>query len=341
MEQVRDVLKRAFNIHGDTASHQEIRERILSGGEVRGTNLCVLVLAIFIASIGLNMNSAAVIIGAMLISPLMGGIMAIGYGIATGDLRQSRNSCVGLLIQIVVCLVISTFYFAVSPISATSQELLARTNPTIWDVLIACFGGFAGIIGTTRKEKSNVIPGVAIATALMPPLCTAGYGIAIGSLHFFLGAMYLFLINIYFICLMTVIGLLLLKVPQRVKLAPEIMKRVKKKVFRSTLIFILPSIFFGYRMVAQEMNASTAAYESGIGSIDVERVVREVGVVYPQVTDIRIGYLKQYQEESGKVEERLSAIVYSSEPLADETEDTLEKWLAIETDVDDFLFVAQ
>ena len=208
MEQVRQVLKKAFNIHGDSASYEEIEERILSGGEVRGTNLCILVLAIFIASIGLNMNSTAVIIGAMLISPLMGGIMAIGYGLATGDFIQARNSTVGLLVQVFVCLVISTLYFTFSPISTASAELLARTNPTIWDVLIASFGGFAGIIGTTRKEKSNVIPGVAIATALMPPLCTAGYGLATKNLSYFGGAMYLFLINTYFICFTTVIGLI-------------------------------------------------------------------------------------------------------------------------------------
>lgn len=195
MEQVKGVLRKAFSIHGDSASYDEIEERILSGGEVKGTNLCILVLAIFIASIGLNMNSTAVIIGAMLISPLMGGIMAIGYGLVTGDFRQARNSGVGLAVQVFVCLVISTLYFTFSPISTASSELLARTNPTIWDVLIASFGGLAGIIGTTRKEKSNVIPGVAIATALMPPLCTAGYGLATKNLAYFGGAMYLFLIN--------------------------------------------------------------------------------------------------------------------------------------------------
>ena len=150
----RDVLKRAFSIHGDTASYEEIEGRILNAGEVRGTNLVILVLAIFIASIGLNMNSTAVIIGAMLISPLMGCIMAMGYGFATGDLRQIRNSFLGLTFEVIVCLVTSTLYFSISPITTATSELLARTTPTIWDVLIACFGGLAGIIGTNQTPQS-------------------------------------------------------------------------------------------------------------------------------------------------------------------------------------------
>ncbi len=141
-----------------------------------------MIFAIFIASIGLNMNSTAVIIGAMLISPLMGTIMAIGYGIATGYIDETEDSILGLLFQVITCLITSAIYFTITPtitpITTASPELLARTTPTIWDVLIAVFGGFAGIIGFTRIEKSNVIPGVAIATELMPPLCTAGYGIA-------------------------------------------------------------------------------------------------------------------------------------------------------------------
>ena len=153
--------------------------------------MCILMLAILIASIGLNMNSTAVIIGAMLISPLMGGITAIGYGIATNDLTLSKGAAIRLCIQVVICLITSTIYFTISPITTASSELLARTTPTAWDVLIALFGGLAGVIGQTRKEKSNVIPGVAIATALMPPLCTAGYGLARHRLDYFGGALYL------------------------------------------------------------------------------------------------------------------------------------------------------
>ena len=162
-------LRNMFSLRWDMADPDEIHNTIISGAKLQGTNMCILMLAILIASIGLNMNSTAVIIGAMLISPLMGGITAIGYGIATNDLTLSKGAAIRLGIQVVICLITSTIYFTISPITTASSELLARTTPTAWDVLIALFGGLAGIIGQTRKEKSNVIPGVAIATAPMPP----------------------------------------------------------------------------------------------------------------------------------------------------------------------------
>ena len=163
MNQLRKILIDTFNLNTDCASQEEIADRIKSGGQLRGTNMCIMILAMFIASIGLNMNSTAVIIGAMLISPLMGGIMNIGYGIATYDMAYVRHAFMKLAFQVVFCVMVSTVYFMLSPITAPSNELLARTSPTIWDVLIAVFGGLAGIIGTTREEKvSNVIPGVAI-----------------------------------------------------------------------------------------------------------------------------------------------------------------------------------
>lgn len=173
-----DILKDAFSLENDTADQNEIRTRLIAGGQVTGSNLGILMLAILIASIGLNMNSTAVIIGAMLISPLMGSIQAAAYAIASADLKLFRKSALGLFFQISISLLTSTLYFKVSPISTATSELLARIQPTIWDVLIALCGGLAGIIRITRTEKSNVIPGVAIATALMPPLCTCGYGIA-------------------------------------------------------------------------------------------------------------------------------------------------------------------
>ena len=172
------VLSSMFNLRSDMASFDEIENTIVSGSKLQGTNAWILMMAILVASVGLNTNSTAVIIGAMLISPLMGGIIAIAYGIATNNLTLARLSAVRLTVQILISVATSFVYFSVSPIKAPSSELLARTSPTIYDVLIAVSGGFAGMIGQTRKEKSNVIPGVAIATALMPPLCTAGYGLA-------------------------------------------------------------------------------------------------------------------------------------------------------------------
>ena len=168
------IFGEAFSLSNDTASQDEIYDRLVGGAAIKGTNMCVLILAILIASIGLNMNSTAVIIGAMLISPLMGSILAVSYGFATGDLQLSRKFFLGFLMQIFISLLTSTLYFSITPISHSTSELLARTNPTIWDVLIAFCGGLAGCIGLTRKEKSNVIPGVAIATALMPPCAPPG-----------------------------------------------------------------------------------------------------------------------------------------------------------------------
>lgn len=340
MEQIKKIVKQAFNIHGDKASYDEIHNRIVSGAEIKGTNLCILVLAIFIASIGLNMNSTAVIIGAMLISPLMGGIMAIGYGIATVDFKMVRNSAVGLTIQVIACLIISSLYFAISPIKTASSEILARTSPTIWDVLIACFGGLAGIIGTTREEKSNVIPGVAIATALMPPLCTAGYGIANGSLSYFFGALYLFIINTYFICLTSTIVLIALEVPKKEKhhasdhtFTKEAWLRLRHKIIRNTIILIIPSIFFAARLVQKETNENSGTYESEIGNINVERVTKELKLIYPQIHSLQIGYLFDYEKENGHTTETLTAIVKLKEPLEDNEKAKIKKILALEGDI--------
>ena len=171
--------KELFSLDEDKADEKEIVYTIKKGVEFKGTNVWVLVFAIFIASIGLNVNSTAVIIGAMLISPLMGPIMGIGLGIGINDFELIKRAFKNLAIATLISVSTSALYFLISPLSEAQSELLARTTPTIWDVLIALFGGLAGIVAATRKYSSNVIPGVAIATALMPPLCTAGYGIAI------------------------------------------------------------------------------------------------------------------------------------------------------------------
>ncbi|MBQ4355500.1 MAG: DUF389 domain-containing protein, partial [Bacteroidales bacterium] len=169
----------------------------------RGVNLWLLGFAIIIASVGLNVNSTAVIIGAMLISPLMGPIMGVGLAVGTYDWDLLKRSFRNLLLMVGISLLASTLYFLLSPLGDARSELLARTRPTIYDVLIALFGGLAGIIETSRKDKGSVITGVAIATALMPPLCTVGYGISIWKGSVIFGALYLFLINSVFIALAT------------------------------------------------------------------------------------------------------------------------------------------
>ena len=303
---VKEILKDAFSLESDTANYEEIRTRLVEGGQVTGTNMCVLMLAIFIASIGLNMNSTAVIIGAMLISPLMGSIQEAAYGTATADLRLFRKSVIGLMFQVMVCLITSTLYFLISPISTTTSELLARTQPTIWDVLIALFGGIAGIIGITRKEKSNVIPGVAIATALMPPLCTCGYGIATGQWRFLLGAGYLFLVNSYFIFFSSAAILLMLKVPRKKEITLEQWKRLKKVIIRNTLIMILPSIVIAYIMV-QNTNAdkkSLTGFEKE--NVSIESITKQIQILFPEVEKVEISIVEKKWEFNLTVSEELS-----------------------------------
>ena len=187
-------------------STREFREKLYDDLHVRLRDTMILICSIFIASIGLNMNSTAVVIGAMLISPLMPPIVGLGFGLAIFDTRLIKQSLKVLFTQVLVSLLVSTLYFWISPLSYASSELIARTSPTIWDVLIAIAGGIAGVIGSRKKEANNIAPGVAIATALMPPICTAGYGLANGNVRFLFGALYLFLINCVFIMLINIVG---------------------------------------------------------------------------------------------------------------------------------------
>ena len=187
-------------------STREYREKLYDDLHVRFRDTLILMCSIFIASIGLNMNSTAVVIGAMLISPLMTPIVGLGFGLAIFDTRLIKQSLEVLFTQVLVSLLVSTLYFWMSPLSYASSELIARTSPTIWDVLIAIAGGIAGFIGSRKKEANNIVPGVAIATALMPPICTAGYGLANGNVRFLFGALYLFLINCVFIMLINIVG---------------------------------------------------------------------------------------------------------------------------------------
>jgi uncharacterized hydrophobic protein (TIGR00271 family) len=218
----------------------------------KGTNLWILGFASIIASVGLNMNSTAVIIGAMLISPLMGPINGMGYSIATYDADLFRKSIRNLGFAVLASLVASTAYFSLSPISTAHSELLARTSPTIYDVIIALFGGLAGIVAISSRNKGNVIPGVAIATALMPPLCTAGYGLATLQWTYFMGAIYLFLINTVFIALASVIISQILKLPIRSIPDSNTRKRVNQVISVLITLMILPSIYFGYILVVKE-----------------------------------------------------------------------------------------
>ena len=245
-------LGQLFNLDTEVENFDNIHQEILKGVSFRGTNLWILFFAIIVASVGLNMNSTAVIIGAMLISPLMGPINGMGYSIATYDMELFKKSIKNFSYAVGISLLASTAYFAISPISTAHSELLARTSPSIYDVLIALFGGLAGIVAISSKQKGNVIPGVAIATALMPPLCTAGYGLASGQLDFFLGAFYLFTINTVFIAIASVLISQILKFPIRTVVDPSQKKRVNRLISVVIALVFIPSIYFGYLLVKKE-----------------------------------------------------------------------------------------
>ncbi|MGM9554599.1 MAG: DUF389 domain-containing protein [Faecousia sp.] len=318
-------MEAAFSLHHDTASYDEIKERIVGGGKVTGTNLCILMMAILIASIGLNMNSTAVIIGAMLISPLMGSIQAMAYGVATVDAEQCKRSGSGFLFQIVISLVTSTLYFWLSPISTQTSELLARTQPNIWDVLIASCGGLAGMIGVTRKEKSNVIPGVAIATALMPPLCTCGYGIAHASVRIVLGAGYLFLVNAYFIFLASLAVLFVLKMPQKGEFTALQRKRMKRRLVFHAVIILIPCVIVAGYMV-KRANTDDTAVTGFEKTVSVEELSDEIDILFPAVHEIKIGSLES-TDADGHLISTTSAVVYLEEALPAEESDRFERWL--------------
>lgn len=241
-----------FRLLHEKEEYSIVIDSIGKGAVFKGTNLWVLIFAIFIASLGLNINSTAVIIGAMLISPLMGPIMGIGLSVGINDLPLLKKSLYNYLVATVTALITSTVFFLVSPLNEAHSEILARTSPNIYDVLIAFFGGLAGIVATASKNKGNVIPGVAIATALMPPLCTAGYGIATLKLDYAIGAFYLFIINTVFIALSTFITSRFLSFPFTHLPDEKADVRAQRIIWLIVIITLLPSIYFGYDIVQQD-----------------------------------------------------------------------------------------
>ena len=242
-------LRTRFLLTEDMAEPAEIKADVEAGIPFQGTNLWVLIFAILVASVGLNVNSTAVIIGAMLISPLMGPIVGIGYGAATMELGLIRRGAKSLLTATMLSLAVSALYFRLTPLTDTGSELLGRTQPTTWDVLIALFGGAAGAVGLTRREHSNVIPGVAIATALMPPLCTAGYGLATAHWAYFGGALYLFSINCVFISVATFLVIQILPLPHHEFETAHGARRVRTIIWLLALLTAAPSVYLAVGIV--------------------------------------------------------------------------------------------
>lgn len=255
---VRHFLKEYFDLRKNKENEEITIDSICNGVEFKGTNLWVLIFAIFIASLGLNVNSTAVIIGAMLISPLMGPIMGLGLSVGINDFDLLKHSFKSYLITSVISVITSTLYFSLTPLDEVQSELLARTSPTIYDVLIALCGGLAGIIALSTKEKGNVIPGAAIATALMPPLCTAGFGLATGNWLYALGAFYLYFINSVFISLATFLGVRIMGFRRKAFVDKQREQQVRKYIIILVLVTMCPAIYLTYGIVKSTFYTAAA-----------------------------------------------------------------------------------
>ena len=240
---IKTFLKDYLDLRKDKDNELETVDSIRKGVEFKGANLWILIFAIFMASLGLNVNSTAVIIGAMLISPLMGPIMGVGLSVGLNDFELMKRSLKSFLITTLFSVTTATIFFLVSPVAEGQSELLARTSPTIYDVFIALMGGLAGVTALSTKEKGNVIPGVAIATALMPPLCTAGYGLATGNLIYFLGAFYLYFINSVFISLATFLGVRVMHFQRKEFVDKNREKKVRKYIVLIAILTMCPAVY--------------------------------------------------------------------------------------------------
>ena len=247
------IAKRFFNALPDKTDETATVEQISDGVTFRGANLWVLIFAIFIACLGLNLNSTAVIIGAMLISPLMGPIIGMGLAVGRVDLELLKRSLTNYGVATVISVLTAALYFQLTPLTEAQSELLARTSPTLYDVLIALFGGAAGILALSTGGKGNVIPGVAIATALMPPLCTAGYGLAMGEWSFFFGACYLFFINTVFIALATYLGVRLLKFKPKQFVDKARLAVVNRYIAVIVVVTMLPAVYMTTQIIRQSV----------------------------------------------------------------------------------------
>ena len=247
------IIKRYFNVLPDKDGEKYVIKQITEGIDFQGSNLWILIFAVFIASLGLNVNSTAVIIGAMLISPLMGPIIGMGLALGIADLDLFKQSIKNYLVSTFISVITATIYFTLSPITDAQSELLARTSPTLYDVLIALFGGAAGFLATSTKGRNNVVPGVAIATALMPPLCTAGYGLAVQNTSYFFGAFYLYFINTVFIAFTTCLGVRFLHFHRKQFINREKMRRVNLYIVSIIIITIIPASYMTWNIIKQSV----------------------------------------------------------------------------------------
>ncbi len=286
IEQIKKI-----NLTIDRAPAKKIHADMQKNLAFNAPEAMILMCAIIIASIGLNLGSTAVVIGAMLISPIMGPIQTLGYSLAIGDKELLKKAIVLLVMMVIIAVFTSSIYFLLSPLNAPSDEIIARTNPTFWDLLIAIFGGFAGIIGVTRSEKTNVVPGVAIATALMPPLCTVGFGLAHFDASISIGAFYLFAINTFFITLASIAGILLMGMRNNANIPTIINLKTRFRIHFVLLIMVVPSLVAGYNLIIQEVVNSnvTNFVQTEIETDSRKAVSTEIDFENKEITLIIVG----------------------------------------------------
>lgn len=297
--QAQRFLRRTLNIREGRASYNTIRRRFVNGARLTGTHLCILVAAMLVACIGLDTDSDIAIIGAMLICPLMGSVLAIAYGLATLDRAVMRDALSGLVLQMAFCLATSAVYFSLSPIAEFTNALIENSNPTAWDLLVALIGGFAGALGNSRdQEPATLISGVAVATALMPPLCAAGFGISSNDAMIFFGALYEFGVNVVFIALSADMVLLLLRVPlkrdlngdgivteEEEKEVQMMSRTIRHRLLLGTVIFAIPCLFFTADMVKEASEDTIVAADQ----YNTAQTAQELEVVCPELVEYSVG----------------------------------------------------
>ena len=337
---VQKYVCRTFNIREGRAPYHVIRKRFVNGARLTGTHLCILIVAMIIACIGLDTDSDIAIVGAMLICPLMGSVLAIAYGVATVDRALMRDALGGLVLQMAFCLITSTIYFVLSPVAGMTPALVDNSGPTIWHLMLALVGGFAGGLGNSRdQEPATVISGVAVATALMPPLCAAGYGLAAANAGVFLGALYEFGINVVFIALSAAVVLLLLHTPLKRDLnddgvvteaEDELVRaeshKIRWRIMLGTAIFAIPCVILTGNML-------TTAEEQAVGATDyygTAETARELAVVCPGFQKYTVGMEVTNTTDGNEDEPKLTARVTTKKELNALERTTAEKLIRLD-----------
>lgn len=337
------AVRRIFSIRSGRASYETISKRVVDGAKIDGTHVWSLIAAMLIASIGLNINSTEAIIGAMLICPIMGYVLSLSYAIATLDRRMLRRSLAVLATQIAICFVTATLYFVISPLSGTTTALASNSTPTIWDVLIAFIGGFAGSLGTSRKSApSTLVSGVAVATSLMPPLCTTGYGLATGEFITMASAFYEFALNVVFITFGAELVFVMLHLPLKYEDidgdgmvtdedkagTARTAHRMRRRLTIGTIVFAIPCLFISANVVKKSVEDTGTVFEV-IDQYETERTTRALRSICPVVSDYSIGPEDSYDMATESMRQKVVATVETIRQLDDDEREQVESLIRI------------